>query len=125
MVRKLRPRSRLMEQEMSSEQHTPTPWAVGQNTRKQWNVYGINGQEDVTPVLVEFCWQMKESDCRRIVACVNALAGMDPAAVGSLVEACRMLVKSEQTSNSLVHFVECASWIKRALAALQPEGGGE
>lgn len=63
----------------SASRHTPEPWAP--HPMMPSAVY--SGQL----VHVATCYNVPDSNASRIVACVNALAGMEPGAVAGLVAA--------------------------------------
>ena len=62
--------------------HTPEPWTCRKNTHDngEWVI-----QKKPLPVADVEC----EADARRIVACVNACAGINPEAVPDLIKACQ------------------------------------
>lgn len=78
-------------------EHTNEPWrcmsqswAHGCDARR-WSILPpvARGDDHITPrTIAELPPPTAECDARRIVACVNALAGLNPGHVGELVEMC-------------------------------------
>jgi hypothetical protein len=72
---------------MSEAKHTPEPWRApakpGAYGFRDYTIFDDVGADR------EVCLAegLTEADAARIVACVNALAGMNPEAVAELVEA--------------------------------------
>lgn len=62
--------------------HTREPWRVGERTASYWgggsgptaDIHGSDG--DTVNTCDELGWGMDPADARRIVACVNACAGI-------------------------------------------------
>lgn len=71
-----------------ADRHTPEPWEVKQND--QQGVW-IDSPRGPVARMIGRDWDdlFALADAERIVACVNALAGYDPSAVGELVEAAK------------------------------------
>lgn len=76
--------------------HTPEPWQVddcedaqGNHTLRSWedNCHGATDIPSIGTIPME-------ANAARIVACVNACAGIDPSAVPSLVDALEDLVET-------------------------------
>ena len=63
-----------------SIKHTPEPWKAHKNL-----IQGADGRWIAE--LEDMDWDVDVSNARRAVACVNAMAGLDPEAVRELVEA--------------------------------------
>ena len=94
--------------------HSPEPWRVGEQIiettaearltppkllrdgrhMRFYNPQIVSGLDDVCPELTVYEHDEAESNANlhRIVACVNALAGLNPAAVPKLVAVCEQLV---------------------------------
>jgi hypothetical protein len=105
---------------MSEAKHTPEPWKV-QTLHSDGMIVTRDRLEIVTPE-----WDVvtgtpgappirRSSDASRIVACVNALAGMNPEAVAELVEAARQIVEFGYQPG------RDGSKLRAALAALEVE----
>lgn len=57
---------------MTEKKHTPEPWRIESATKKDnWRIIGDNNQ-----VVSTFSGSMDMANARRIVACVNACAGI-------------------------------------------------
>lgn len=95
--------------------HTPEPWTIGKthSGRNAARVHAPNGD-----VIADLCGLIYDNpDAARIVACVNACAGIEkPEAISQLVFAARMLLEVYDAHD------EPAGWIedmRPILAALR------
>jgi hypothetical protein len=72
--------------------HTPEPWHIGGFRPELPMVYGSDGQvaSDCSRILRRSPEEQK-ANAERIVACVNALAGLNPEAIKDVVEALESL----------------------------------
>jgi len=102
-----------------SAEHTPEPWLRFDAACQQ-----IKGDR---------CVRLHAADYERARACVNALAGMDPAAVGDVVECMRYFLSPEAvirsfgfgtTRQMLDQARICREHVTRARAALDALKGG-
>lgn len=77
--------------------HTKEPWeSTGRFVRKSRVVDALDGKADICDCYPDSEITRSESDANsdRIVSCVNALAGRDPAALAELEEYSRILLRS-------------------------------
>ena len=96
-----------MRAEVEAAKHTPEPWE--RNGKRIERIYlGMKVSEQVE-LIARVYGEDSEANARRIVACVNACAGINPKAVPELVEA-----------------LEAAElWIEETLPVLESMAGGE
>ena len=87
--------------------HTPEPWAP--HPMMPSAVY--SGKL----VHVATCYDVPDRNAARIVACVNALAGMEPGAVAGLVAAVEMALVEKSMRGQIVNTQD----LRAALAALK------
>jgi hypothetical protein len=104
-------------------QHTPEPWRQGQ--RHPGRIIAgpsatagfvcrvtVQDEDDCDPQIIE------AANAARIVACVNALAGLNPEAVPALVEAAAKVLRfSRRTGVDAPGFIN----LRAALAAVRGE----
>lgn len=84
----------------------------------EWELYIQNDAADHRRGSLLIYSELNGEDEGRIIACVNALAGLNPDALGELIAAC------EDVSGA--HSGACNHWkVKAALAKLRGTGGGE
>lgn len=78
--------------------HTKEPWFIeydrGAEAQGIWARVPEFGTQLIGEVFSEDCGDAlpHEANARRIVSCVNALAGLDPAALPALIEAARAML---------------------------------
>ena len=72
--------------------HTPEPWTIA---RKKHDGEFLQIEGNTGHIVCFFPWRIKEAtpDARRIVACVNGCAGLNPAAYREVVEALREAIE--------------------------------
>jgi len=104
--------------------HTKEPW-VATNIPMSGRIVCVVPHEDSQAndwfILVPGKRGSTEDDARRIVACVNALAGMNPGAVGDVVEAFQELYSyaDEEMFPRTAAVVNVLDKAKAALAKLE------
>ncbi len=79
-------------------EHTPEPWEVLQDVvpPRTWQVWG---PEEANPAPVALGVD-EEADARRIVACVNALAGLDDRQVAAVPRLIRFLIGAKSDAGA-------------------------
>lgn len=108
-----------MDIDSSETAWTPEPWVCDWRQTRDGVRYRITAETDG-----RLSHEMADATAARIVACVNALAGLNPAALAGVVEALRAMATREpmtwhENYLSADHMSEMA---RSALAALR-EGG--
>ena len=79
---------------MTAETHTPEPWYLDHQDNLEWcKVYGP-AEADATSTIcvvsdIDTSDEEGKANARRIISCVNALAGLDPSAIGDLERVCK------------------------------------
>jgi len=87
---------------MTETQHTPEPWY--DNRHAIWSTVGGSPLAQTTST----------KDSARIVACVNALAGLNPEAIADVVHALEMITDPDGPG-----YAKCERFARAALAKLQ------
>ena len=67
--------------------HTKEPWRAIEYIDPQWQIHGSTGEFHVIALTAQ---GNDEANAKRIVACVNACAGINPDAVKDLLQACKL-----------------------------------
>ena len=102
--------------------HTQEPWAVGhpKPERGDLGIYGVGedgGRRGIALVGVsEFDIQEDNANAARIVACVNALQGLDPAGVAGVVGEADGLVRLVNAYDDGIHDTDALIALARRLA---------
>lgn len=92
--------------------HAPEPWEL-------YSPGGIPQPALVTPDGTVWMRFNSLADAQRIVACVNALAGLNPEAIPALVEALKLLKCEVELGEKSIHVITAACHVVEQFDALR------
>jgi hypothetical protein len=105
-------------------QHTPEPWsAIKWTSSAETTIAKLNSDNELVTVISDCTGHGQYSDvgianASRIVACVNALAGMEPGAVVEFIEKIKIVLHLGE-HHTTYELPEALADIRTALAAMK------
>jgi hypothetical protein len=106
-------------------QHVTEPWFIARADDHPKKPLVIASESNTEAIATVWAYMMPtQANANRIVACVNALAGMNPSAVGELVAAVRLILPTgdrlmDELSHTDVAHYEAHVGLHAALAKLE------